>query len=478
LSPAAEKPPEIKCLVNDVALVIHNTLSRRKEPFEPYKRKNVRMYVCGPTVYDLAHIGNARPVVAFDVLYRLLRLIYGENSVTYVRNITDVDDKIIAAAGANDEAIEDLTRRTEDAFHADVAALGTLEPDVEPRATEHIPEMLDLVATLIERGHAYEAEGHVLFDITSMAEYGRLSGHSRDELIAGARVEIAPYKKDPADFVLWKPSAPDQPGWDSPWGRGRPGWHLECSAMSEKHLGVPFDIHGGGQDLIFPHHENEIAQSRCAHGGETFAKYWMHNGYLVVEGEKMSKSLGNFFTVRELLADYPGEAIRLTLLQTHYRQPLDFTTKGLDQAKSTLDRLYTALRHAADAEAAEVPPPAEIVTALEDDLNTPQALAHLHELATALNKADNPAEKARLKGLIAAAGGLLGVLGADPEAWFQGADDGGGAGAAEIEKLITQRNAARAEKDFAEADRIRDELAAAGVVLEDGPDGTSWRRAG
>ncbi len=467
-----------------MALRIHDTLSREKSAFEPYDSENVRMYVCGPTVYDSAHIGNARPVVVFDVLYRLLRYTYGTDHVKYVRNITDVDDKIMTAAKANKEDIESLTKRTEDAFHADMAALGALEPDVEPRATQHIPEMLDLVAVLMESGHAYEAEDHVLFEIGSMPEYGQLSRHSRAELIAGARVEVAPYKKDPADFVLWKPSEASQPGWDSPWGRGRPGWHLECSAMSEKHLRVPFDIHGGGQDLIFPHHENEIAQSRCAHDGGPFAKYWMHNGYLVVEGEKMSKSKGNFFTVRDLLGEFPGEAIRLTLLQTHYRQPLDFTRDGLAQAKATLDRLYTALRHADGAEAPEfdpsvADPPADVIAALNDDLNTPQALAHLHELAGALNKTADAAEQGRLKSAILAAGGLMGVLGADPEAWFQqetGAE--GDANALEIEASIQRRDAARAAKDFAEADRVRDELAAQGVVLEDGPDGTTWKRAG
>ncbi|MCW9040939.1 MAG: cysteine--tRNA ligase, partial [Rhodospirillales bacterium] len=310
-----------------MGLHIHNTLTRRKDAFEPIDPANVRMYVCGPTVYDYAHIGNARPVVVFDVLYRLLKTIYPK--VTYVRNITDVDDKINARARESGEDIRAITERTADAFHADMAALNALPPDIEPRATEHIPEMTAMIETLIASGHAYEAEGHVLFSVASFDGYGALSGRNRDEMIAGARVEVAPYKRDPADFVLWKPSGEDEPGWQSPWGYGRPGWHLECSAMSGRYLDKTFDIHGGGQDLIFPHHENEIAQSVCAHGGTPFVRYWMHNGYLMAEGEKMSKSLGNFYTVHELLDDFPGEAIRLVLLQTHYRQPLDFTRDGL-----------------------------------------------------------------------------------------------------------------------------------------------------
>jgi cysteinyl-tRNA synthetase len=326
-------------------IYLHNTLSRRKELFKPLRPDSVGLYVCGPTVYDLAHIGNARPVVVFDVLFRLLRLQF--KNVVYVRNITDIDDKIIAAAAKNGESIEALTARTDKAFHEDMAALYALPPTAEPRATQHIDGMQRLITMLLEKGHAYVADGHVLFHVPSMPNYGRLSGHSREELIAGARVDVAPYKKDPADFVLWKPSTPEQPGWDSPWGRGRPGWHIECSAMSEAYLGETFDIHGGGIDLIFPHHENEIAQSECAHG-KPFVRTWMHNGFLIVEGEKMSKSLGNFFTVRELLAKARGEAIRLTLLSAHYRQPLDFTLDGLEQSKHALDRLYIALRDAAD----------------------------------------------------------------------------------------------------------------------------------
>jgi cysteinyl-tRNA synthetase len=462
-----------------VPLQIHNTLTRRKQVFEPIDPKNVRMYVCGPTVYDFAHIGNARPVVVFDVLARLLRRIYGDDKVTYVRNITDVEDKIIDRARKNGEPIADLTARTTRQYHEDMAAIGALAPDIEPRATAHIGEMIAMIETLIAKGHAYEAEGHVLFHVPSMPDYGRLSGRNRDDQIAGARVEVAPYKRDPADFVLWKPSSAELPGWDSPWGRGRPGWHIECSAMSEKHLGPVFDIHAGGQDLIFPHHENEIAQSRCAHGTPGMANYWMHNGYVMVDGEKMSKSLGNFLTVHDLLKDWPGEAIRLVLLSAHYRQPLDFTLDGLRQAKAQLDRLYGALRKAADLAPLKVEPPEIFWEALEDDLNTPGALAQLHELASALNRADDDRDKSSLKGQLLAAGYVLGLLQDDPEDWFKRSTGGEeGPSEAEIEALIAQRQAARKARDFAEADRIRDRLAAAGIVLEDTPAGTTWRRGG
>ncbi|HEX6103252.1 MAG TPA: cysteine--tRNA ligase [Alphaproteobacteria bacterium] len=455
-------------------IYLHNTLTRRKEAFQPLKPDHVGMYVCGPTVYDFAHIGNARPVVVFDVLYRLLKLHF--KSVTYVRNVTDIEDKIIAAAAKNGEPISALTARTERAYREDMLALNALPPDYEPRATEHIEGMQRLIGALIGKGHAYVADGHVLFSVPSMENYGRLSGHSREELVAGARVEVAPYKKDPADFVLWKPSTPEQPGWDSPWGRGRPGWHIECSAMSEAFLGQTFDIHGGGLDLIFPHHENEIAQSECAHG-RPFVRTWMHNGFLIVEGEKMSKSLGNFFTVRELLAESPGEAIRLTLLSAHYRQPLDFTREGLRQSRHALDRLYTALRHAADVPAAEAEPPFDVVAALEDDLNTPMAISHLHELATKLNKGTTAAERSACKSALLAAGRALGLLEQDPEAWFRWQPAGGAAlDEAAIEDLIRRRQEARKSRNFAEADRIRDELAAQGVLLEDGPQGTIWRR--
>jgi cysteinyl-tRNA synthetase len=459
-----------------VPLVLYNTLSRIKEPFQPLEPEHVRMYVCGPTVYDRAHIGNARPIIVFDVLYRLLKRLYPR--VTYVRNITDVDDKINARAKESGEPIASITARTTEMFHQDIAALNATPPDVEPRATAHIPQMIAMIEQLIAAGHAYAAEGHVLFSVPSMADYGRLSRRSQDEMIAGARVEVAPYKKHAADFVLWKPSTDDLPGWDSPWGRGRPGWHIECSAMSKEYLGVTFDIHRGGQDLVFPHHENEIAQSTCAHGGAPFARYWMHNGYLMVEGEKMSKSLGNFFTVDDLLGQAPGEAVRLCMLSTHYHQPLDWTADGLKQAKGTLDRLYTALRHSADVPVVgRETPPLELVAALEDDLNTPLAVAHLHELATALNKADTALDRSKAKGALMAAGDLLGLLQQDPEAWFRWAPPGQDTLSDEaIGELIGQRLAARKARNFAEADRIRKDLADQGILLEDGPQGTTWKR--
>ena len=457
-----------------MTLQITNTLTRGKEIFEPADPRDVRMYVCGPTVYDRAHIGNARPVVVFDVLYRLLRERYGAEHVRYARNITDVDDKILNAALERDEAIDALTARTTEAFHTDMGALNTLAPTHEPRATQHIDAMIALIRRLVDSGHAYAAEGHVLFAVPSMPDYGKLSGRDRDSLIAGARVEVAPYKRDPADFVLWKPAGPDEPGWDSPWGRGRPGWHIECSAMSHTVLATPFDIHGGGQDLIFPHHENEIAQSTCAGHGE-FARYWLHNGYLLVNGEKMSKSEGNFFTVRELLDEgWPGEAIRLVLLTAQYRHPLDFSRDKLGDARAQLDRLYTALHNAAHVEA-EGAPDADVLAALADDLNTPEALAALHARANALNKAGDVAEAARHKAALEGGGALLGLLRAEPESWLKGsvvADE-----AAEIERLIAERTAARRRKDFATADRIRDDLKARGIVLEDGPQGTTWRLA-
>jgi cysteinyl-tRNA synthetase len=466
-----------------VTLTLHNTLSRRKEPLRPVDPGHLRMYVCGPTVYDYAHIGNARPVVVFDVLYRLLKRLHPK--VTYVRNVTDIDDKIIAAAKESGESIASITLRTEDAYHADMKALGALDPDFEPRATEHVAEMIRMIETLIAKGHAYAAEGHVLFGVPSMRAYGRLSRHGRAELIAGARVEVAPYKKDPADFVLWKPSPPDLPGWDSPWGRGRPGWHIECSAMSERYLGVPFDIHGGGQDLIFPHHENEIAQSTCAHDGGEFARHWVHNGHLMVEGEKMSKSLGNFYTVRDLLKEHPGEAIRLVLLQTHYRQPLDFTKAALAEARHELDRFYGALRKIERvAPSGRGEPTPDVLSALEDDLNTPLALHHARDLLHALNRGIEARERepceaavAATKGSLLALGDLLGLFGQDPETWFRWRPAGAAAIAdPEIERLIAARAASRKAKDFAEADRIRKELLDKGIALEDTPKGTIWRR--
>ena len=505
-------------------LRLYNTRTRAKERFAPLDPRHVRLYVCGPTVYDRAHVGNARPVLVFDVLVRLLRRLYPR--VTYARNITDIDDKIIDAAREGGEAIEALTRRTTEAFHIDMAALGALPPDVEPRATQTIPEMIALIETLLARDHAYAADGHVLFHVPSYAGYGALSGRAMDEMIAGARVEVAPYKKHPADFVLWKPSTPDQPGWPSPWGRGRPGWHIECSAMSERFLGQDFDIHGGGLDLIFPHHENEIAQSLCAHPGAGFARVWMHNGFVTVNGEKMAKSAGNFVTVRDAIRqsgrpeNVIGETIRFFMLSTHYRQPLDWTEEGLRAVKANLDRFYIALRDAeADAEPGD--PPDEVLAALLDDLNTPLAIARLNDTATALNKAGENA-KPEIKAALLGAGALLGLLGQDTEQWLQGrviyrevtdtlllsdqiearagvlkgdvvvtpqtgrlelvghpptvrtADTA----VEQVETWIRKRTAARKARNFAEADRIRAELAAQGIILEDKPDGrTVWRRA-
>ncbi len=452
---------------------LYNTLTREKEVFAPLDAKNVRMYVCGPTVYDFAHIGNARPVVVFDTLFRLLRHTYGAGHVTYVRNITDIDDKIMDAAKASGETIQQVTTRTAKAYHDDMGALNALPPSKEPRATEFVPQMVALMQTLIAKGFAYAAEGHVLFNVPAMEEYGRLSRRSLDDMIAGARVEVAPYKKHPADFVLWKPSSADQPGWDSPWGRGRPGWHIECSAMSGALLGEVFDIHGGGIDLIFPHHENEIAQSRCAHGTPVMARVWMHNGFVQVNGQKMSKSLGNFFTVRELLEEgHRGEAIRLALLSAHYRQPTDITRDGLKEAKAQLDRFYDALRkHSGVVATPEAP--THLLAALADDLNTPLALAEMHELLSRLNKASGADEVRGAKAALLAAGNLLGLLQGDPAAWFQAA---GGLDAAAIEAQIEARKAARKAKNFGEADRIRDALAAQGIVLEDGPQGTTWKQ--
>lgn len=446
-----------------MALVIYNTASREKEVFTPYDRSRVRMYVCGPTVYDYAHIGNARPAVVFDLLYRLLRQVYGATHVKYVRNITDVDDKINAAAQEKGISIREITERTARQYQEDMRALNALDPDEQPRATEHIGPMIAMIENLIARGHAYAVDGHVLFAVSSFDKYGALSGRNRDEMIAGARIEVAPYKQDPADFVLWKPSTPDLPGWDSPWGRGRPGWHIECSAMSKTHLGESFDIHGGGIDLTFPHHENEIAQSVCANDAP-FARYWMHNGFVMVNGEKMSKSLGNFFTVHDLLKDWPGEVIRLTLLQTHYRQPLDINSDSLQQAKAQLDRWYRIADPAALGEPTE-----DFLEALCDDLNTPRAISLLNEWAHAANHDPNAAKT------LAANARFMGFLHNTSQEWFRGgvADDV----IQNIEDLIAERQAAKAAKDFAKADAIRAQLADRGIQLEDKPGGkTEWRR--
>jgi cysteinyl-tRNA synthetase len=461
-----------------MSLTLYNSATRRKEPFEPLDPQLVRMYVCGPTVYDRAHIGNGRANVVFDVLYRLLRETYGKDRVRYVRNITDVEDKINAAARANGETIAALTARTIAAFHEDLAALNALPPDVEPRATEYIAQMIAMIARLIASGHGYVAEGHVLFAVESDPRYGQLSGRSRDEMIAGARVEVAPYKRDPADFVLWKPSDAELPGWDSPWGRGRPGWHIECSAMSEAHLGETFDIHGGGLDLVFPHHENEIAQSTCAHEGRPFARYWVHNGMLTDAGAKMSKSLGNIRTVHELLDEAPGEAVRLALLSAHYRDPLDWSSDRLRQARQNLDRFYRALTLSRDpiferfGEAEQALRP--VREALDDDLNTPLALTRLHELVGAINRTSSDAARSALQTALESGGRLMGLLEQDPLAWLRGSAR---ADESRIAAQIAERATARRQRRFAAADKIRAELAAEGIILEDKPDGaTTWWR--
>lgn len=441
-------------------IYLYNTLAREKQKFVPIDPENVRMYVCGPTVWDYAHIGNARPVVVFDMLFRLLRLEYGEDHVTYARNFTDIDDKIMKRAHDEGVSIRTITNRYAKVYEADMGTLGAMTPTIQPKATEHIPEMIRMMQTLIERGHAYEAEGHVMFNVPSMENYGRLSRHSREELVAGARVDIAPYKQDPADFVLWKPSSEDQVGWNSPWGRGRPGWHLECSCMIEKHLGETIDIHAGGQDLIFPHHENEIAQSECTHGKQ-FVNYWMHNGYLTVDGEKMSKSLGNFHTVHDLIAEHPGEAIRMSLLTAHYRQPVDFSIDSMREQKRRLDRWYRLT----DGVVAAAEVPSSVIDALKDDLNTPKAIAALDALAA-------PETSSELK----AGAQFMGFLCEGAAKWFQG-DAPEGISVADIEALIADRLEARKNKDFAASDRIRDELQAKGILLEDGAGGTTWRKA-
>jgi len=437
---------------------VYNTLAREKQVFKPIDSQNVRMYVCGPTVWDFAHIGNARPVVVFDMLFRLLRHVYGEDHVTYARNITDIDDKIMERAVKDGTSIKAVSTKYAKIYQEDMRMMGALDPTIQPKATEHLPEMIKMMRKLIEDGHAYEAEGHVMFNVPSMENYGRLSRHSRDELVAGARVEVAPYKRDPADFVLWKPSSEDQPGWGSPWGRGRPGWHLECSCMIEKHLGETIDIHGGGQDLIFPHHENEIAQSECSHGKQ-FVNYWMHNGYLTVDGEKMSKSLGNFHTVHDLVNEFPGEALRLSLLTAHYRQPVDFSRDSTREQKRRLDRWYRLT----DGVEAATEVPASVIDALADDLNTPKAIAALDALAT-------PETAAELK----AGAQFMGLLMQEASDWFQSFSD---EQTAWIEANTVKYNEARAAKDFATADALRDEATALGLVIEIGPDGVKWRKA-
>ena len=460
-----------------MALHLHNTLTRTRQRFKPLDPERVTMYVCGPTVYSFAHIGNARPTVVFDVLARLLRRFYG---LVYVRNVTDVDDKIDAAARAEGVPIGVLTSRCLAVFHEDMAALGVLAPDVEPKATEHLPQMIALIERLLGAGHAYAAADHVLFSVPSFAAYGALSGRSQDELIAGARVEVAPYKRDPADFVLWKPSVHGGVGWDSPWGFGRPGWHAECSAMVQAHLGETIDIHGGGLDLIFPHHENETAQSTCAYGVEHYCRYWVHNGLITVDGEKMAKSRGNVLLVRDLLGDAPGEAVRLGLLTAHYRQPLDWNAAVLQDARQKLDKLYGALRNAGVSGRAagepRVDPPPAVLDALHDDINTPKALAELFGLVRQLNSAPDAGARAEQAQALRAGGWLLGLLQDDPQAWFTGDLSAHAPGEDWIKALVADREDRRRARDFAAADRIRDKLASRGIVVEDSAEGPRWRR--
>ncbi len=461
-------------------LRLYDTLSREKRTFVPLDHNNVRMYVCGPTVYDFAHIGNARPVIVFDVLFRLLRHVYGADHVTYVRNITDVDDKINDRAVQDfpglplNEAIRKVTEKTANQFHADVAALGALPPTFEPRATDFVlpradgkTDMVTLIRQLIARGHAYEAGGEVLFDTQSMPDYGALSGRKLDEQRPGARVAVDAHKKSPSDFVLWKQSSGDEPGWESPWGRGRPGWHIECSAMSTAYLGNVFDIHGGGIDLIFPHHENELAQSRCAHGTPAMANVWMHNEFVNIEREKMSKSIGNYVTIRELLNDWPGEVLRLNMLKAHYRSPIDWTLKGLEESAKTLDDWYPI---AADINGGR--PSDAVIEALSDDLNTPQMVASLHGLR---NNGASGNERARDE--FAASLRLVGFLSESAAAWKGRQQQASGIDAQKVNGLISARTVARARKDFKESDRIRDELAAMGIVIKDSKEGTTWEIA-
>ncbi len=457
-----------------MSIQIFNTLSRNKEEFVPGDPKRVTMYVCGPTVYSHPHIGNARPAVVFDTLFRLLK--HEFPNVVYTRNITDVDDKINAAAQNEDTSIDAISKRFTEIYHQDMSALGVLPPTIEPRVTEHMPHIIDMIQRLIKSGHAYEAEGHVLFNVPSFSEYGKLSGRNQKEMIAGARVEVAPFKKDPADFVLWKPSTQDQPSWDSPWGGGRPGWHIECSTMIEKHLGNTIDIHGGGQDLVFPHHENEIAQTTCVHGGELFCRYWIHNGFVNVNQEKMSKSIGNVLLVKDLLSQAPGEAIRVTLLSTHYRSPLDWTDDALNQSKRNLDKLYGALQELQDLQVSvsKEDVPEEFINVLKDDLNTPAAFTILHKLAKQANSEKEAEKKKLIKKQLLAAGNLLGVLQQEPEDWFRGIGD---VDETEIEKLLEERSQAKKEKNFQLADDIRNKLSAMDIQVLDHPDGTStWRK--
>lgn len=453
-------------------IYLSNTLTRRKDKFMPLDENDVRMYVCGPTVYDRAHLGNGKTPVSYDVLYRLLCYVYGKDHVTYVSNITDVDDKILNKHKETGKPIREITEETYNWYIADMKKLGNLEPNARPRATDYIQEMIEIVKKLLENGHAYEAEGHVLFSVDSMPGYGSLSGRSMKEMLAGARIDVADYKKNPADFILWKPSDADQPGWDSPWGYGRPGWHLECTAMSSQLLGTDFDIHGGGNDLIFPHHENECAQSMCAFPNSKFARYWVHAGMLMVDGVKMSKSLGNFYTLDEVLEKAPAEALRLLFLTAHYHQPFNFTFEGLSNAKATLDKFYNSLLKNKEIIKEEVEPSSGLIEALCDDLNTPLALTFLHEDVNNLNKAEDDNEKKKWKSQLLADAYMLGLLFQDPEVWFKGDDDN----ASEIEAKIQARLDAKKNKDWATADAIRNELKEQGIILEDTPQGTTWKK--
>jgi cysteinyl-tRNA synthetase len=457
------------------SLTLYDTMARRKRAFEPIDPDRVTLYVCGPTVYSYAHIGNARPPVVFDVLRRALAFLYGDEAVVLAANITDIDDKIMAAARENGETIETVATKFAKIYREDLDALGVIPPTLEPKATDHIEPMLAMMQRLIDDGHAYAAEGHVLFSVNSFEDYGRLSKRSLDDMIAGARVEVAPYKKDPQDFVLWKPSKDDEPGWDSPWGRGRPGWHLECSAMCEAHLGETIDIHGGGIDLVFPHHENEIAQSTCAHGGKAMANYWIHNGFLNMGSDKMSKSVGNVALIHELKQQWPGEVLRCALLTAHYRAPLTWNADLLAKTRRSLDRIYGVLRRLGEVEAATVDVPQAFLDAILDDINTPKALSELFALAGAANKAETAQEKAKAKGELLAAGAMMGLGQGDPDAWFglTGLDP---AERAEIDTLIEQRQQARADKDWGKADQIRDRLNELKVQVDDGPEGSTWRK--
>jgi cysteinyl-tRNA synthetase len=455
-----------------MALQLYDSLARAQRDFVPQDPKRVTMYACGPTVYNHAHIGNFRAGVVFDLLFRLLRRRYGAAHVVYARNFTDIDDKIIAAAAEQNLPIAAITEKYARLYDEEMAAFNVLAPTLKPTATGHIPEMIALVERLIASGCAYANAGHVLFSTARFDGYGKLSGLAREDILAGARVEAAPYKEDPADFVLWKPAAPGEPGWQSPWGRGRPGWHLECSAMIERNLGVTIDIHCGGQDLRFPHHENEIAQSECAHGGAPLAHYWVHNGFLNMGADKMSKSLGNVALPKDLLARRHGETLRFALLSAHYRQPLEWTDDLIEQSKKQLDRFYRLL---AEAPAGEAEPPDSVILALEHDMNTPEAIAGLHELRDIAAQLDG-APKARAAARLKAAGELMGFFSVAPEAWFKWTPAVEAPSAEKIEALLATRAAARKAKDFKTADRIRDELAAAGVLIEDGPNGATWRR--